>query len=585
MKREEENNQEKNKEKNKQIKATQVDCSDAIISEEYADLIVQYEENITATLLRYNAECYQIINDKYAIIHPSLSEEALLQEVTEFDVNIIPRLLGAYGVSSIEASGMLAFHEQLTVNLRGEGIILGFIDSGIDYTHPVFINEDNTSKILNIWDQTIQSENPPRNFQYGTEYNMDDINNAINSEDPYDIVPSVDETGHGTFLAGIAAGRQIVEEDFVGAAPDSEIIMVKLKRAKRYLKELFLINEDAIVYQDTDIMMGVKYLTQKSISYGRPLVICIGLGTNQGAHDGTSVIEEYLDNIAVNYVVVIATGNEATLGHHQTGFYDPDLSYQDIQLSVAPNEKGLGIQLWAQAPDVYSVGVISPSGELVARIPPRLGRRKEIELLLERSTVYIQYELLEEKTGDSLVLIQIREPTEGLWIIRVFGDVVVIGAYHMWLEREGWISPETRFLNPSPYMTLTIPSTAINPIAVGAYNHFNDSLYIASGRGWTRNNWIKPDLVAPGVNVLGPVLNNEFGTMTGTSISAAHVAGAAALLLEWGIIQGNNPDINTTVIKKTLLRGAQRKEELDYPNREWGYGTLNLFNSFEIIRG
>ncbi|TCK98464.1 subtilase family protein [Natranaerovirga hydrolytica] len=560
-------------------------CRDAIMSEDFVDYIVQYEANIMAAVENYNAFCFQIIDEKFAILHTPIEEAVIEREETI--VNVLPRLFGPYGIRSIDASGILPFHEQPYLPLRGEGILIGFVDSGIDYRQPAFVNDDNTSKILSIWDQTIQEGDPPLNFQYGTEYTQLEINEALNSENPLDVVPSIDETGHGTFMAGIAAGREIPTEQFVGAAPDAEVIMVKLKPGKQYLRELYLINEGAIVYQDTDVIRGVQYIIQQASIHNRPVVICLGIGSNQGAHDGTSITEEILDDIGnvFGYTIVVPAGNEANLGHHNMSRYDLGDPYEEIEVRVAPNEQGVGLQIWAQSPDVYSVAIISPTGEFISRLPPRLGSRDQIDLLLERTTITIEYLLIEQRTGDQLILVALVEPTEGIWTIRIYGDIVVVGTYHIWLEREGWIYPSTQFLTSTPSMTVTIPSTGVVPITVGAYNHVDNSLYIGSGRGPTRDNRIKPELVAPGVNVLGPLPNNEFGRMTGTSVASAHVAGAAALLLEWGILLGNNPNMNTRTIKKTLVRGATRREQFDYPNNRWGYGTLNLLNSFEIIRG
>ncbi|TCT16299.1 subtilase family protein [Natranaerovirga pectinivora] len=562
-----------------------VNCREAIVSNEFADFIVQYEANITDALIAYNAPCYQIIDERYAVLHTPLGPIA--QDPALIDISVIPRLFGPYGVSSIDDAGILMLHNQPYLPLRGNGIIIGFVDSGIDYTHPSFIYDNNTSKILSIWDQTIQIGSPPLNFQYGTEYRMEEINLALQSENPLEVVPSVDELGHGTFLAGVAAGRSTGDGRIIGAAPDAEIIMVKLKPGKQFLRDLYLVNEDAVVYQDNDIMMGVKYLMQQAEALDRPLVICLGVGTNQGAHDGTSILEEYVNEIANNfgYVVVVPSGNEANLRHHALGEYPVGVPYEDIEITVAPGERGFSIQVWAYTPDIYSIAILSPTGEFVSRLPPRLGRRDEIQLVLERTVINVENILVEPRTGDQLILVRFLEPTEGMWTIRLFGDVVVVGRYNIWLEREGWINPATQFLRSNPSITVTTLGTAENPITVGAYNHFDNSLFIGSGRGPTRDGRLKPDIVAPGVNVLGPMPNNQIGIMTGTSVAAAHVAGGAALLLEWGILLGNNPMLNTTTVKKMLVRGAIRRPQFDYPNNQWGYGTLNLINTLEILRG
>ncbi|TCT17153.1 subtilase family protein [Natranaerovirga pectinivora] len=560
-----------------------IDCREAIVSEDFADLIVAYEGNITQALIDYNAICYQIINENVAVLHTSLAISIAIG--TSDDIRNIPRLLGPYGTLSVDRSGILPFHTHPYIPLRGTGVIIGFVDSGIDYTNPAFIKRNNTSKILSIWDQTIQEGLPPSNFQYGTEYTNNDINIALQSENPYEVVPSIDETGHGTFLAGIAAGVAI-DDTFVGAAPEADVIMVKLKPGKKYIRDFYLIEEDAIVYQDNDIIMGIQYLVDKAASVNRPLVICLGIGTNLDGHDGTSLLEEFINTIGdiTGKAIIVAAGNEANLRHHFTNVYPYNTPYQDTEVIVGGNERGLFINIWAQAPDIYSIAILSPTGEFISRVPP-IERWKEYTLWLERTEIYIKYISIEPRTGSQLILIRIKEPTEGVWTLRIIGEVVVVGQYSIYLDREGWILPTTSFFISSIFSTVTVPGTAKTPITVGAYNHYDESLYISSGRGPTRAGVLKPELVAPGVNVIGPLPFNQLGVMTGTSVAAAHVAGAAALLFQWGIVLGNNPQMNTRAIKQILIRGAERKGLYEFPNNLWGYGMLNLFRSFEILRG
>ncbi|TCT16301.1 subtilase family protein [Natranaerovirga pectinivora] len=561
--------------------------NEVMVSEAYADILIPFTKDLEERLGIYEARHYQFITDKYVLVHIPLDRYyEILFRFQEIDINVIPSVLGPYSIDALDASGVLPFHTHPFVPLRGSGVLIGFVDSGIDYTHPTFLYEDNTTKIVSIWDQTIEG-NPPQNFIYGTEYTEEEINRALESENPYDIVPSRDDTGHGTFLAGIAAGRYVIEEGFAGAAPDAEILMVKVKEAKAYLKRDYLIREDAIVYANTDVILGIKYLLNKAVALRRPIVICIGLGTNIGGHDGTAIIEEIIAEVGdvVGVAIIVCAGNEANLGHHYLGVYPQGQRFQDVDIRIAPNEKGITFRLWASAPDIYSVGILSPMGEFISRLSPRIGQREEIKLLLERSRVYVEYQLMDKRTGDQMIVFRIEEPTPGIWTLRVYGDLVVSGNYNIWLPREGWSDPATQFLLPSPSMTVTIPGTNTIPITVGAYNHLDDSLYISSGRGPTRNLMIKPDLVAPGVNIRGPIPNNTYGTRTGTSISTAQVAGAAAILFEWGIVEGRLPQMDTRIIRKLLIRGATRRVGISYPNNEWGFGALNLLNSYELLRG
>ncbi|TCK98465.1 subtilase family protein [Natranaerovirga hydrolytica] len=560
---------------------------EVILSEEYADIIVPYLGDINFFLEQFDTNYYQIIDNVYAILHIPLEQYfEILLTFAIIDLNAIITLFGPSSIEAIDSAGILSMHNHPYLPLRGNDVLIGFVDSGIDYLHPAFIYEDATTKILSIWDQTITEGQAPEGFNYGTEYTSEDINKAIQSDNPLESVPSVDDTGHGTFLAGIAAGRYIREEDFAGAAPDAEIVMVKLKRAKQYVADRALIQENAVVYQNTDIIQGLEYLVNKATAENKPLVICVALSTNFAAHDGSFVLEEILAKIADNIgiAVVIAAGNEANLGHHYEGNFPEGAIYQDVEINVAENEKGLLAQLWVTSPDIYSVGVLSPTGDFLSRFAPRLGQRGLHQFILEPTFIYIEYHLIEERSGDQLIFLRIADPTPGIWTIRVYGDVVVSRRYNIWIDREGWINPRTQFLNPSSNTTVVIPGTHRVPITVGAYDYLTDTLFIGSGRGPTRDLRIKPDLVAPGVNVLGPVPNNQFVTQTGTSIAAAYTAGAAALLLEWGIVLGNDLNASTKTIKKTLIRGAIRNPNIEYPNNEWGYGILNVVNSFEVLR-
>lgn len=561
--------------------------NEAIISENYLDLIVEYRGNISKVLQIYNAQYFQIIDEIFAVIYIPISQKEAAFFNPKFPVIGIPKLLGPYGKDDLDSSGILFFHEHPFVPLRGFGTIIGFVDSGIDYTHPVFKYEDNTTKILNIWDQTIEG-NPPEGFCYGTEYTQEDINGALKLGNPYNQVPQRDDSGHGTFLAGVAAGRENKENEFIGAAPDAEIIMVKLKQAKQYLKDELFIPDNVIAYQENDIMLGIKYILNLALSYNKPVCIVIGVGSNQHTHIGEANIERYLSSISLRYnglVTIIAAGNEGNTSHHYRGQLSTNKAYDDVEINVAKNENGFYTFIMGSIPDVLSLVIIAPNGHVLERIEPSLLIVKEYSLPLENTKVKIRYEVTSLRHGVNFMYVSIAEPIEGIWTYRVYGEIIVNGRFDIWLPRLDWVKKETKFLNPNPFTTVTLPSNPPTPITVGAYNHVNDALYISTGRGLTAAGNLKPDLVAPGVKVFGPLPNNRFGTMTGTSIAAAITGGASALLLEWGIVLGKDPTMNTRIVKNWLIRGATRKDNIIYPNREWGYGQLNLLSAFERLRG
>ncbi len=549
-------------------------CKIAITSENYLDLLVEYEE-LDDIYRTYNPECVQIINSTFAIVHIYMDGEC--QEIIqEANLSHIPHLYGPYARGALEASGIITFHDQPYVPLLGAGVLVGIVDSGIDYNDDIFKYENNTTKIKGLWDQTIMEGPEPQGFSFGTVYTEEQINEALNSDDPLSIVPSVDETGHGTFLAGMAAGRQDPNSSFVGAAPDASLVVVKLKEAKQCLRRFYLVNEDAgSVYQNTDVILGIKYITDMAQKLQMPVAVIVGLGSNQGAHDGTSIMEAYIQSLAQRNgnAIIVASGNEANLEHHFRGQFTAEDEYKNIEIKVAPNESGFTFSIWSNAPDKISLSVTSPTGEIIERIPATLTAKEEIKLLLERTVLYIEYQLSEARTGDEAIFVRMEDPTEGIWTFTLYGDLIVNGRFDVWLPRKGWINEETQFLQPDPYTTVTDPSTTIGVITVGAYNHQTGSLYLPSGRGLTRDDAQKPDLVAPGVGVVGPLTDNRFGPMSGTSVSAAITAGAAALLMEWGIVQGNDPIMDTGDVRNYLIRGATRTKARNYPNSEWGYGN------------
>ena len=555
-------------------------CRDITMSEDYVDLLIPLDG-----IPKANGICGQSIGGMYEVQHWLLGEGQLLPS-GNIGYYVIPKLYGLLDTGSMEASGIPEIQNQPILALKGNGVLVGFIDTGIDYQNQVFRNLDGSSRIAAIWDQTIQSGDPPEGFLYGTEYTKQQIDEALESENPLVVVPSIDENGHGTFLAGIAAGSESEDGSFFGAAPKSMIAMVKLKPAKRYLRDFFFIKEGAEAYQENDLMAGMDYLRKLAEKLDMPLVIGIGLGTNQGSHFGLAPIEQLIRQISsvVGNIIVTAAGNETGRGHHYHGIYPSEQEYEEVEIRVGEEERGFSLEFWARAPEYYSIAIRSPSGEYTPRIVTRFTSRQVLDFVFEETKIYVDYRTVVQGEGDFLILIRFQNPTPGIWTIRVYNSLYINGNYNMWLPMYGFISPDTVFLRPSPDTTLTIPATTGNVIVASAYNHVNGGIYINSSRGYPLSNIIKPDLAAPGVNVYGPLVGNRFGRMTGTSVAAAHMAGAAALLLEWALVRDNREILTTGDAIAFFIRGASRKPGVVYPNREWGYGTLDVYQVFERIR-
>ncbi len=552
-----------------------------ILSEDYSDIIFRYQGTPETLLSELASYTPQLVDLQYSILHAPLSDH--LATVEEIGYSSVPKLFAPVNTVSLEASGILPAQIQPYLELSGRGVLLGFLDSGIDYTHPAFRNADGTTRIARIWDQTDQSGTPPDGLPYGSEYTDDMLNQALFSDDPYALVPQRDESGHGTSVAGIACGSADENTDFIGAAPESQIAFVRLKPAKQYLRDYFLIPEDATAYQETDLMLGVRYLVDVSRRLRMPLVICISVGTNQGSHNGTSPLEDVLTSAQFNTSIyaVAGTGNETGKGHHFQGRLSGAEDSAEIELLVDQETRGFAVEFWADAPDLYSIGFTSPLGETIQPVQPRSGTTREFDFLLEYSRITLTYTIVEMLSGAQLALIRFREPTPGIWRIRVVSKSSVSGDFHLWLPGTDLVDPEIRFYAPSSDVTLVIPSCAASVLTAGAYNAYNNSLFIYSGRGYTRNDLIKPNFAAPGVDLTAPVPGGSYTTLTGSCAASALTAGATALLVEAGLRQERPRAFTTQEIQSLFLRGARRNDYDTYPNRAWGYGAMDVYGIFE----
>lgn len=579
------------------------DCPFNPAAENIADLIYRFGSLQSERWNNTSSLCADYVSSDYIILHMPLTPDAVSMRVHSY--YMIPSLFSPLDYNAMEASGILSAFNSPALNNQGKGVLIGLVDTGIDYRSPLFQNPDGTTRIAGIWDQSVPIEEdvlpagvpdyyPMGGSSYGTEYTREQINKALASDDPLSLVSTQDTIGHGTFLAGLAAGSSIPQEDFTGAAPEAELAVVKLKPAKKYLRDFYLIPSDAPAFQENDIMMGIKYLRMMADRLKKPLVILLAMGSNSGSHIGTSPLSQVTQNYSgfFGIITVIAGGNETGAAHHFYASIPAGTEYEDVEIRVGKEEaeRGFVLELWAADADTYTVGFISPSGERISRIPIIANNETSIPFLLDATTITVNYQLIEAESGSQLIFMRFQTPAAGIWTVRVYNTQRFKGTFHMWLPVQGMISEETVFLRPDPYSTITVPGNSRLPITVGAYDTSTGGIYIHSSRGFTPNQIVKPELAAPGVNILGPSVGRKPGsdtpmtTRTGTSAAAAITAGAAANLLGWGIVEGNYPTMSEASVKSYLIRGAQRNPALTYPNREFGYGTLDLFQTFLRLR-
>jgi len=539
------------------------------------DIFLRENPNVIAT---------QTLAGRYVVCYASTSDFAtIIDRLGTSYVSSLSIVLGLLDRPALEASGITGIQNQPYLDLRGQGVLVGIVDTGIDYTQQVFRYEDGTSKIQAIYDQSIPGA-APKGFFIGTEYTHEQINQALQAQNPYEIVPQRDTDGHGTFLASVAAGRKT--DNFLGAAPDAELVVVKLKKARPFYLDLFAVPEtQQNVFGSTAVMVGVEYVLKKARDLNRPVVICLGIGTNLGSHDGFSIFEEYLSEVSNlgGVCLCIAAGNESQARHHTQGKIAAKGQSRSIDVSVVNESSVVYVAIWSSISDRLSVSIRSPTGELTARLPPKSGSTTTNNLVFEQASIRVVYYFPLEGSGGQLTVVRVTNATPGIWTITVYGDLILDGTFHAWLPLTGLASPGVEFLAATPNYTVTVPSTAISVISCGAYNIVDNSLYSNSSWGPTRIDLMAPDLVAPGVNV-GGIYPTGSGTMSGTSAAAAITAGACALMLQWGIVQGNDIGMSTYQIRAYLIRGCTRSPTLLYPNTQWGYGALDLMQTFNLMR-
>lgn len=549
-------------------------CREAIYSENVLDYIVSTFRGEEYLNERYDPICITNIDNARAIVYKQ-EDKINSESIGRFGYAAIPHVYGLMAEEALEASGVLRIRRQPYLDLYGQNILVGVVDTGIDFTHKAFLNADNTTRIYSIWDQTIRDgEAVVDGFEYGREFTREEINAALADSEPEALLPSRDENGHGTFLAGIAAGNEMPEEEFSGAAPLAELVIVKCKEAKKGYREFYRISNGIPCYQENDIMCGIAYILNIARKLGKQAVICIGMGTNLGNHDGETPLCNMIDyiNMLPGLCVVACVGNEGNARHH----YYITKEYEEIDINVEKSTQGFVCELWWSTPGSLQFDVVSPGGNTLGITRAAVYMRKRKLFVVENTTLEVIGGDVAEQTRDQVIMFRFENSKAGVWKIRVYTSEPEV-KYHMWLPINQFLAGETYFVKSDPDVTICEPGNSRRAISISAYNPVNEAFYIQASRGFTPNGIIKPDVTAPGVDIYGPLPKNNFGAMTGTSVAAALTTGITALFMqrfeEYGV-SGNS-------IRELLIRGAERRGE-EYPNREWGYGTVDAYASISF---
>ena len=438
----------------------------------------------------------RLANDYVVVYTDEKYIDSIYKELGGDFLFFAPKILSPVDTAANDSAGITEVTGQPFLDLDGSGVIIGLADTGIDITQNAFRFEDGSTRLLGLWDQTLDGQRR-EGIYFGSTYSEEDLNKILFSDDA--VPPGYDEDGHGTFMASVAASG--TDDRYRGAAPGASLVCVKLRPAGSYYRRRYLLSEDdPTLFESTDVLLGIKYILDIAMERNMPAVIMLGIGSNTSAHDGNTYFEDYISFVSqrTGYAFVTAAGNEANARHHTQGRIS-DGGRESVNIKVGRQGVSFGTIIFNPSFDKVSVSITSPTGESLARKPFRAGEEYRERLILEKTEITLLY----SRDINDTVWVGLKEATEGIWDITLYGDAVIDGRYWAWLPISGQVDSSVEFLRPVPEYTIVYPAAALRTVTCGAYNSFDGSLLVSSSWGPTRLPKPAPDFVAPGVKLAG----------------------------------------------------------------------------------
>lgn len=554
--------------------------------------LVEYRGDFKAQIDKVDYACGDIITDTLAVI--SVSEDKIDRLRKDVPAIIFIEARSIYTLQDISPSDVDNIYQIKSnpyLGLNGKNVLVGIVDTGVNYLNREFMREDDTSRIISLWDQSIEPEEESELY-IGRTYSNEEINNAIkaqkNGQDPYEIVPSKDEVGHGTKMAGIIGARGY-NGKMVGVANNCDFLVVKLFESPNYKMILRKNNIPIVpVYNNSEVVSAIVYLVKEAQELGRPIVIYLGVGSTQGSHDGYNITARFITSISnrSGVIFVAGTGNLGNSEGHVTKYIKNVGDIDTVELRIPRNIELFDFYIWVQKPNRMSLSIVSPAGDEVGFFPSKVILDEKRKFYLTNTEVYVRGYDPENFTGHQVFDLRFKSIKQGIWKLKLRGEYIINGRYDIWLQDKKILPEGTKFLEPNPLNTLTIPSTAIKVITVAYFAELTKTILAESGKGFNTNSAINPDIATVGTNVLTISTDgNTTVAASGSSVATAIVTGVCALLLQWAVIDKNDITINSTKMRSLLIYSAKREKNYDYPNEESGYGELDIAEIFNIVSG